>query len=49
MKATTFVASTMFAVTSAFAPATRTVFNSAVTSRAFSRSAASLMANPKGK
>jgi cyclophilin family peptidyl-prolyl cis-trans isomerase len=48
MKATTFVTSTMFAVTSAFAPASRMAFNSAVGARAFSRSAAALMAeNPK--
>jgi len=47
MKATTLVASTMFAVTSAFAPASRMAFNSAVGARAFSRSAAALMANPK--
>jgi hypothetical protein len=47
MKAITFVTTTMFAVTSAFAP-TRVAFNSVAT-RAFSRSAATMMANPKGK
>ena len=47
MKATTLVTSTMFAVTSAFTPASRIAFKS-VGTRAFSRSM-DLMANPKGK
>lgn len=44
MKATAVIASTMFAVTSAFAPASRVAFNTGT--RAFSRSA-ELFANPK--
>merc|ERR1719352_1510424 len=44
MKATAVITSTMFAVTSAFAPASRVAFNTGT--RAFSRSA-ELFANPK--
>jgi hypothetical protein len=48
MKTTAILTSTMFACTSAFAPATRLAFNHA-TKRSFSRSAVTMMAgNPKG-
>jgi len=47
MKTTGLIASTMFAVTSAFAPASRVAFKHAAT-RSYSRSAVSMMAaNPK--
>mmetsp|Transcript_18313 Transcript_18313/g.27457 ORF Transcript_18313/g.27457 Transcript_18313/m.27457 type:complete len:206 (-) Transcript_18313:93-710(-) len=46
MKTTAFITTAMFASTSAFAPATRLVFNH-VSQRSFSRSAVTMMANPK--
>lgn len=45
---TTFLTATMFACTSAFAPASRLAFNH-VSKRAFSRSTMTMMANPQGK
>ena len=47
MKTTSLIATTMFAVTSAFTPATRVAFKT-VGARAFSRSS-EIFANPKGE